>query len=397
MSAEGSVKVEQVWKRFRVDRGRRLLRDHLGRGKALLTRSQTAENPWRWVLRDISFELQPGESVGIVGANGAGKSTLFKIVSGVMFPHSGLVETRGSVGALIEVMSGIHSELTGRENITIYANLLGLSRKQVADKFDEIVEFAEIEDAVDRQVKFYSSGMKVRLGFAIAAFLEPTILIVDEVLAVGDATFQQKCLDRIRQVIQSGTTLLLVSHDLATVGATTKRGIWLNDGVMRADGPVDEVLTSYRKVIEGKAAQNADVAGAVRIHDLRTKGPGGQMAIVDEECTVTFKVEADRERYVRLYLGASQGTATPIFVVAHQALLKPGVEEYEVVIPRLPLPPGSYYWWFGAFETKTIEELTHWQPAGQLTVAGRFRLPKLPPAIVRLSPVYVMGVWSKVQ
>jgi ABC-2 type transport system ATP-binding protein len=397
MSPEGSVKVEQVWKRFRVDRGRRLLRDHLGRGKQLLTRSAAAENPWRWVLRDISFELEPGESVGIVGANGAGKSTLFKIISGVMFPHTGEITTVGSVGALIEVMSGIHAELTGRENVNIYANLLGLSRKQVADKFDEIVDFAEIEDAVDRQVKFYSSGMKVRLGIAIAAFLEPQILIVDEVLAVGDATFQQKCLDRIRQVIHSGTTLLLVSHDLATVGATTKRGIWLDQGVMRADGPIDEVLGEYRKVIENKAADAANVAGAVRVHGLQTRGPGGQMAVVDEECTVRFKVEADRERYVRLYLGASQGTATPIFVLAHQARLKPGVEEYEVTIPHLPLPPGSYYWWFGAFETKTIEELTAWQPAGALTVAGAYRLPKLPPAIVRLSPVHVLGSWSKIQ
>jgi ABC-2 type transport system ATP-binding protein len=132
------------------------------------------------VLRDISFEIQPGEAVGIVGANGAGKSTLLKIVSGLMFPHTGSIRTDGSVGALIEVMSGLHSELTGRENINIYGNLLGLDRKQVAERFDEIVAFAEIEDAIDRQVKFYSSGMKVRLGFSVAAFLEPQILIVDE-------------------------------------------------------------------------------------------------------------------------------------------------------------------------------------------------------------------------
>jgi ABC-type polysaccharide/polyol phosphate transport system ATPase subunit len=396
MSPEGTVRVDQVWKRFRVDRGRRLLRDHLGRGKALFTRKPADEDPWRWVLRDINFELEPGESVGIVGANGAGKSTLFKIIAGVMFPHTGRIETLGSVGALIEVMSGIHSELTGRENITIYANLLGLSRKQVEDKFDEIVAFAEIENAVDRQVKFYSSGMKVRLGFAIAAFLEPTILIVDEVLAVGDATFQQKCLDRIRQVIQNGTTLLLVSHDLATVGATTKRGIWLSDGIMRADGPVDEVLGAYRKDIEGYAAQNANVSGAVRIHDLRTDGPDGRMVEVNEECTVRFAIEADEEQFVRLFLGASQGTSTPIFVVAHGVHLKKGVEQFELRIPNLPLPAGNYYWWFGSFENETYKELTAWQPAGPLLVSGGLRLPRLPPAIVRLSPVYVMGTWSKV-
>ena len=151
-----------------------------------------------------------------------GKLTLLKIVSGLMFPHTGSIGTEGSVGALIEVMSG-STRAHRAENINIYGNLLGLGRKQVAERFDEIVAFAEIEEAIDRQVKFYSSGMKVRLGFSVAAFLEPQILIVDEVLAVGDSSFQQKCLDRMRHVIQSGTTLLLVSHDLATVGATATR------------------------------------------------------------------------------------------------------------------------------------------------------------------------------
>ncbi|MSO37761.1 MAG: ABC transporter ATP-binding protein, partial [Acidimicrobiia bacterium] len=183
MSLEGSVKVDQVWKRFRADRGRRLLRDQISRATSL-GRSNRPDS-WRWVLKDIAFEVEPGESVGIVGVNGSGKSTLLKIISGVMFPHSGHVETQGRIGALIEVMSGIHPDLTGRENVLVYGTLLGLGRKQISAKFDEIVAFAEIEDAVDRQVKFYSSGMKMRIGFAIAAFLEPSILIVDEVLAVG--------------------------------------------------------------------------------------------------------------------------------------------------------------------------------------------------------------------
>ncbi len=181
------------------------------------------------MLKDIDFEVAPGEAVGIVGVNGSGKSTLLKIISGVMFPHSGMVETTGRIGALIEVMSGISGELTGRENVLVYGTLLGLSRKQIAERFDQIVAFAEVEDAIDRQVKFYSSGMKMRIGFSIAAFLEPEILIVDEVLAVGDSSFQQKCLNRMREVTQSGSTLLLVSHDLASVAATAERGIWLED------------------------------------------------------------------------------------------------------------------------------------------------------------------------
>ena len=152
MSPDGSVHVDQVWKRFRRDRGRRLLRDHLARATRL-GRSGGADQ-WRWVLRDISFDVEPGESLAIVGANGSGKSTLLKIIAGVMFPHSGSVETNGRIGALLEVMSGIHPDLTGRENVLVYASLLGLSRKQVAEKFDEIVEFAEIENAIERQVKF---------------------------------------------------------------------------------------------------------------------------------------------------------------------------------------------------------------------------------------------------
>ncbi len=232
MSAEGSVSVSHVWKRFRKDRGRKLGRDLVARA----TRRPSSRDPWRWVLKDIDFEVAPGEAVGIVGVNGSGKSTLLKIISGVMFPHSGLVETNGRIGALIEVMSGISGELTGRENVMVYGTLLGLSRKQIAERFDEIVAFAEVEDAIDRQVKFYSSGMKMRIGFSIAAFLEPSILIVDEVLAVGDSSFQQKCLNRMREVTQRGSTLLLVSHDLASVAATAERGIWLEDAHVRRRG-----------------------------------------------------------------------------------------------------------------------------------------------------------------
>src|SRR4051812_31161300 len=275
MSPEGTITVDHLWKRFRIDRGRRLLRDHVGRATGRL-RGTSRANDWRWVLRDISFEVGPGEAVGIVGANGAGKSTLLKIISGLMFPHSGSIRTEGQVGALIEVMSGIHSELTGRENINIYGNLLGLGRKEVGAKFDEIVAFAEIEDAIDRQVKFYSSGMKVRLGFAVAAFLEPRILIVDEVLAVGDSSFQQKCLERIRQVIQSGTTLLLVSHDLAAVGASTNRGVWLADGAVQSDGPIDAVLADYRAAIEARAQENARMQGGIRVQKLEVSGTDGR-------------------------------------------------------------------------------------------------------------------------
>src|SRR4051794_40885832 len=294
MSPNGAVSVDRVWKRFRVDRGRRLLRDHMGRARDKV-RGRAQSNSWRWVLRDISFEIEPGEAVGFVGANGAGKSTLLKIVSGVMFPHTGRVNTVGRVGALLEVSSGIHPELTGRENIMVFGSLLGLRRAEIAKSFDEIVGFAELEHAIDRQVKFYSSGMKTRLGFSIAAFLQPDVLVVDEVLAVGDQLFQQKCLDRMRAVLEGGATLLLVSHDLPSVGATATRGIWLSQGTMRADGPIDDVLAAYRKEIEEKSGLSDGVVGEVRASNLRTAGPGGTRVETNQAVTVDFTLTSTAE------------------------------------------------------------------------------------------------------
>ncbi len=391
-----TVRVERLWKRFRADRGRRLLRDHVQRATARL-RGPVAANPWRWVLRDVSFDVEPGEAVAIIGANGAGKSTLLKIVSGVMFPHTGRIATGGRVGALIEVMSGIHPELTGRENVMIYGTLLGLSRKQVASRLDEIIAFAELEDAVERQVKFYSSGMRMRLGFAVAAFLEPSVLIVDEVLAVGDTSFQQKCLDRMRDVIQSGTTLMLVSHDLAAVEATASRGIWLSDGIVRADGPVGDVLGAYRAEIEASAAEHADVHGLVRVDAVRAEGPDGRAVLVNEPCIVNLTVSTDVERAVNLYLGVSEGAPTPIFVVRHETMLPPGTTKLRLCLPRLPLPPGQYFLWFGAYQIETRIEYTPWQPIAPLLVSGVRQLDPTPRAIVRLSPVYVEAHWGRAE
>jgi ABC-type polysaccharide/polyol phosphate transport system ATPase subunit len=241
-SPSGTVEVRHLWKRFRG--GRRLvLRDHVERVGARLRGS--TDSGWRWALRDVNLRIEPGEAVGLVGRNGSGKSTLLKILTRVMYPYAGSVAVAGRVGALIEVQAGLHEDLTGRENILLYGSLLGWNRREVARRFDDIVDFAELHDAVDRQVKFYSSGMHMRLGFSVAALLEPDVLLVDEVLAVGDGAFQVRCLDRMKQVIAGGTTLVYVSHDLATVRDVCGRVLWVDDGRVRADGHAGQVLVEY--------------------------------------------------------------------------------------------------------------------------------------------------------
>ncbi|MCZ7535464.1 MAG: ABC transporter ATP-binding protein [Acidimicrobiia bacterium] len=194
MSRSGELSATRVWKRFRPDRRPKRVRTFLDTRR--VRGGERPKKQWSWALRDIDFRVEPGESVGLIGTNGSGKSTLLKLLTRVMYPHSGQIEAHGRAGALIEVASGIHPLLSGRENIFLYGTLLGLPRRDVANRFDAIVDFADIGHAIDRQVKFYSSGMKMRLGFAVAAFLEPDILLVDEVLAVGDSSFQQRCLAR---------------------------------------------------------------------------------------------------------------------------------------------------------------------------------------------------------
>ena len=211
-----------------------------------------------------------------------------------MYQHAGEVEVRGRVGALIEVRAGIHPELTGRENVQLYGSLLGLSRREVQSRFDDIIDFAEIPEAVDRQVKFYSSGMQMRLGFAVAAFLEPSILLVDEVLAVGDASFQQKCLDRMRHVLSQGTTVVFVSHDLAAVESTCSRVLWLDDGLLRLDGESREVVGAYRRSVEEMAEVGFSPDSEIRLLKAEVDGPAGAAPATDKPLEIRLRVEGSR-------------------------------------------------------------------------------------------------------
>jgi lipopolysaccharide transport system ATP-binding protein len=198
-----------------------------------------------WALKDISFEVQPGESIGIIGRNGAGKSTLLKILSKITPPTSGKIVSRGRIASLLEVGTGFHPELTGRENIFFNGSLLGMKRKEIEAKFDEIVDFSGVEKFLDTPLKHFSSGMQLRLAFAVAAFLEPEILIIDEVLAVGDAEFQKKCLGKMEDVSKSGRTILFVSHDLFAVERLCKKSVMLLQGKLVDSGKSGELIDRY--------------------------------------------------------------------------------------------------------------------------------------------------------
>ena len=211
-----------------------------------------------WALRDVSFSVEPGEVVGIIGHNGAGKSTLLKLLSRITLPTSGRAVLRGRIASLLEVGTGFHPEMTGRENVLLNGTILGMTRREVLDRFDDIVEFAGVERFIDTPVKRYSSGMTVRLGFAVAAHLNPEILIVDEVLAVGDTEFQRRCLSKMQSVAESGRTVLFVSHNLTSIRQLTQRCLHLKSGRVSFDGPTGEAIDHYINALRDVAAEQAD-------------------------------------------------------------------------------------------------------------------------------------------
>lgn len=263
--SEFAVRVEHLGKRYRLGEREpyRALRDVIAGAAAAPFRRQRVRRSggsvgeeWLWALRDVSFDVQQGEAVGIIGRNGAGKSTLLKILSRITEPEDGYAEIRGRVASLLEVGTGFHPELTGRENVFLNGAILGMKTPEIRRKFDEIVAFAEVERFIDTPVKRYSSGMYVRLAFAVAAHLEPEILIIDEVLAVGDLAFQRKCLGKMNDVAKQGRTVLFVSHNVAAVQSLCTSGILLHDGRVMATGSASETVATYLGTLEHTATQS---------------------------------------------------------------------------------------------------------------------------------------------
>jgi lipopolysaccharide transport system ATP-binding protein len=312
-----------------------------------------------WALRDVSFDVMPGEVLGLIGRNGAGKSTLLKLLSRITEPTAGRAEIYGRVGSLLEVGTGFHAELTGRENIYLSGAILGMRRAEIQRKFDEIVAFAEVEKFVDTPVKQYSSGMYVRLGFAVAAHLEPEILLVDEVLAVGDAAFQKKCMGKMGEVARAGRTVLFVSHNMASIEALCGSCLLINGGRLEARGEPAQIVMRYmaselrahggvRSLIDhpGRRAGSVPLMRTVSLH----AGDGIPTGVIRMGSPLAVRVEFAAPRPLRPILGAAIKSAEGMAICGvsnrwtNDGFDNPTVSRGVVTCtyPQLPLMPGTY-------------------------------------------------------
>jgi homopolymeric O-antigen transport system ATP-binding protein len=364
--SEPAIRVRNLGKRYRIG-GRinryRTLRDTIPGGLVRAARRVVARegdetartSRWIWAVRDIGFDLEPGETLGVIGRNGSGKSTLFKLLSRITRPTEGWAEVRGRVGSLLEVGTGFHLELTGRENVYLAGAILGMTRAEISRRFDEIVAFAEVERFLDTPVKHYSSGMFVRLGFAVAAHLETEMLIVDEVLAVGDVEFQRKCLGKMKDAAGAGRTVLFVSHNMAFVRQLCSRAMVLHDGRLAHEGPPGECIDAYlrsgrlsagRIVDHGRQLDPAVALGAVRVNGSE----GDEVHLAGPDATLEIEVDGTLADAARLSVearladveGAPLAIVSPGHFEAGPRLLRPGPFRLRVEA-RLPrMTKGEY-------------------------------------------------------
>jgi lipopolysaccharide transport system ATP-binding protein len=305
-----------------------------------------------WALKDVSLEVHEGEVLGLIGRNGAGKTTLLKILSRITLPTTGFAEIHGRIGSLLEVATGFHPELTGRENTFLSGAILGMSKREISRKFDEIVAFAELEQFIDTQVKHYSSGMYVRLAFAVAAHLEPEILLVDEVLAVGDIKFQKKCLGKMGDVARAGRTVVLVTHQMNQIRRLCHRAIWVDEGAIRLAGSTNEMVSAYET-----AMSSSDRASSDRSSSNRAKAKfvgwsldsaAGSVHVLDSLGPVRLKFALEvNERITNGVHGIALFNADKMLAWGFSTSnlsLGPGTTELIYEFPYLPIRPGPYYW-----------------------------------------------------
>jgi lipopolysaccharide transport system ATP-binding protein len=355
--------VENLSKRYRLQRAQtrfayRTLRETLSGAVAWPFRWGGKGSEDFWALRDVSFEISAGQVVGIIGRNGSGKSTLLKILCRVTSPTSGQATLRGRVGSLLEVGTGFHPELTGRQNIYLNGSILGMSRRQIDARFEQIVDFAQTERFLDMPVKRYSSGMYVRLAFAVAAHMDPEILLVDEVLAVGDAAFQEKCLGKLRDISRQGRTVLFVSHNLHAVAKLTQQAILLDQGKALAQGPTPEVIAQYLSSGAAFAAQwtrpPGDAPGLLRFSALRVCDQSGTPAACFDadrafDIQLDFVVHAPLRAQIAFRLNSSSDGCTVFTSALSDATgesfneLSPGCHRAVCHVPAHLLRPGLYH------------------------------------------------------
>ena len=359
------IHAQALGKRFRIGERERYLalRDVIARGllapaRLLSGRTNGSRRAPEhiWALRNVSFEISEGEVIGLIGRNGAGKSTLLKVLARITRPTEGFAEIRGRVGSLLEVGTGFHSELTGRENVYLSGAILGMKKAEIDRKFDEIVAFAEVERFLDTPLKHYSTGMQMRLAFAVAAHLEPEILLVDEVLAVGDAQFQRKCLGKMQEVSHSGRTIVFVSHQMNQVRRLCSRGIWIDRGSVQRDSVATLVANEYEAASLSVETNNIE-------HERGAIGFGRW--IIESSQSNELNLDANPERtVVRFRALVKQEICQGILFIAlrskdnmivwsnmhHGLRLSPGPVDLVHSFGRLPLNPGVYVWEIRIFD-----------------------------------------------
>jgi lipopolysaccharide transport system ATP-binding protein len=354
-----------------------MLRDTIARfARAPLAALRRPQHETFWALKDVSLEVKEGEVLGLIGRNGAGKTTLLKILSRITRPTTGTAEIRGHVRSLLEVGTGFHGELTGRENTYFSGSLLGMKKREIDRKMDEIVAFAEIEKFIDTPVKHYSSGMYVRLAFAVAAHLEPEILLVDEVLAVGDINFQKKCLGKMGDVARQGRTVVLVSHQMNQIRRLCHRVVWVDGGEIRMSGSAHEVVSAYESAMgRGERSSNQlDRRSGTKGQFLRWEivEPGGEKPhTLTSLATTTVRFTIEVNEPVR---SGHHGIA--LFTLDRQLIwgwatdgveLAPGEHEFCYTFPMLPLRPGPYHWLVSLYDD--LKEVDAWECAPEMIVA----------------------------
>ncbi len=382
-----AIRAEQVSKRFTLRHDRPRSFQDLFLNLLRLERVRSKEK--YWALRDVSFTVEPGEMLGVVGENGAGKSTLLKLLSRIIEPTSGQIEVDGRIGALLELGTGFHPDLTGRENVYFNGSMLGITRAEVTRLFDSIVSFAEMERFIDVPVKHYSSGMFMRLGFSVAIHLKPDILLVDEVLAVGDHAFQLRCLDKINELKRQGATVVFVTHDLRTVRALCDRAIWLDEGHKKTDGPVEHVLDEY---LTQALAEDRDTR--LKLEDARRESIERgrtdsawrwgsyeaeitQVQLMDSQAQECRSFATGDTFVARIHYTAHQRIEQPLFGVAlhhsdgsHISGPNTALADYPIeaisgdgcmdyTIPRLPLLKGSYLFSAAIYDSKASHAYDH--------------------------------------